>query len=163
MQDTEFLRIFKDAHSVINQLSPKFSPLVETLLSVTWLQRSPECRKAYCDFCLGMLVAHNKYLEFGIEKIIKLWIPSEASSDQWLNDKPSAQVEEELQAIHSLLERILNAIPMSFDATLMAIETLFPYYKRPTFMVVGYVHNLLKLLDYKPMFSEYLIQLIMQK
>ncbi|KAM7352486.1 RNA polymerase I-specific transcription initiation factor RRN3 homolog Tif-IA [Cochliomyia hominivorax] len=163
LEDSEFLRIFNDAHTVINQLSPKFSSLVEALLALSWTQRSVECRKAYCDFCLGMLVAHNKYLEFGIEKIIKLWIPAESNSDKWLLDKPSPEQENELLAIHLLLERILNAIPMAFDATLMAIETLFPYYKRPTYMVVGYVHNLLKLLEYKPIFTDYVIQLIMQK
>ncbi|XP_065358254.1 RNA polymerase I-specific transcription initiation factor RRN3 [Calliphora vicina] len=163
LEDTEFLRIFNDAYTVINQLSPKFSPLVEALISQLWTKRSPECRKVYCDFCLGMVVAHNKYLEFGIEKLIKLWIPTENTSDQWFNDKPSPEIQEELQAIHHLLERILNAIPMAFDATLTAIETLFPYYKRPTYSIVGYVHNLLKLLEYKPMFSDYVIQLIMQK
>ncbi|XP_023296481.2 RNA polymerase I-specific transcription initiation factor RRN3 [Lucilia cuprina] len=163
LEDNEFLRIFNDAYTVIHQLSPKFSPLVEALLSITWIKRSAECRKAYGDFCLGMVVAHNKYLEFAIEKLIKLWIPTESNSDHWYNDKPSKEMQEELQAIHVILERILNAIPMAFDATLTVIEALFPYYKRPTYSVVGYVHNLLQLLEYKPMFSEYVIQLIMQR
>lgn len=163
VEDNEFLRILNDAGKVINQLSPKFTPLVEALLSQAWTNRSNEAREAYCEFCLGILVAHNKYLEFGISKLISLWIPTDNESGQWFNGKPSKELELELQAIHQLLDRILNAIPMAFDATLTAIETLFPYYKRSTHMVVGYVHNLLQLLEYKPIFSEYVVQFIMQK
>lgn len=110
-----------------------------------------------------MLVAHNKYLEFGIGKLIALWVPPANDADQWQNDKPKRELEEVLLVTHKLLERVLNAIPMAFDATLTAIETAFPYYKRPTHMVVGYVHNLLILLGYKSMFTEYVIELIMQK
>lgn len=152
-----------DAHTVINQLSPKFSPLVEALLSLSWIKRSQECRKAFSEFCLGMLVAHNKYLEFGIAKLIALWVPLTNDAEQWQNEKPNQELEQELEVIHKLLESVLNAIPMAFDATLTAIEAAFPYYKRPTHMVVGYVHNLLKLLSYKSIFTEYVIELIMQK
>ncbi|TMW53970.1 hypothetical protein DOY81_001027 [Sarcophaga bullata] len=163
LEDSEFLSVLNDAHTVINQLSPKFSPLVEALLSLSWIKRSQECRKAYSDFCLGMLVAHNKYLEFGIAKLIALWVPLNNDAEQWQNEKPNQELEQELEVIHKLLERVLNAIPMAFDATLTAIEAAFPYYKRPTHMVVGYIHNLLLLLGYKSMFTEYVIELIMQK
>lgn len=163
LEDNEFLQILNDARKVINQLSPKFTILVEAVLSLSWIKRSSEARNAYSDFCLGILVAHNKYLEFGIAKQIALWIPNEDDSDLWLNGQPSQEVEHELQAIHQLLERIFNAIPMAFDASLNAIELLFPYYKKSTHVVVAYIHNLLQLLAYKPIFSEYVLQFIMQK
>ncbi|XP_005191275.1 RNA polymerase I-specific transcription initiation factor RRN3 [Musca domestica] len=162
LDDTEFISIFTDARSIVNQLSPKFTLLVEALLSQNWTIRSLEARKAYCEFCLDILVAHNKYLQFGINKLINLWIPQENDIGQWLNGKPSAELDNGLQAIHQLLERILNAIPMAFDATLDAIEHSFPYYKKATHIVVGYVHNILELLKYKPIFGEYVIQLLMQ-
>lgn len=144
-------------------MSPKFTPLVEALLSQQWIKRSNEVRSTYSEFCLGILVAHNRYLEFGIAKLIELWIPTENDSEQWLYNTPNQELQHQLQEVHQLLERIFNAIPMAFDASLNAIELLFPYYKKPTHVVVGYVHNLLQLLEYKPIFSEYLVELIMQK
>lgn len=163
LQDNEFLSIYNDARSIINHLSPKFTALVEALLSQNWTNRSVEASKAYCEFCLDLLVAHNKYLQFGISKLINLWIPKESDLGLWLNGTPCAELSEGLQAIHQLLHRILNAIPMAFDAILDVIESSFPYYKKSTHIVVGYVHNLLQLLEYQPMFAEYIVQLLMQK
>ncbi|XP_061397691.1 RNA polymerase I-specific transcription initiation factor RRN3 [Musca vetustissima] len=162
LDDTEFISIFNDARTIVNQLSPKFTHLVEALLSQQWTNRSQETRKAYSEFCLDILVAHNKYLQFGINKLINHWIPQENDIGLWLNGEPTPELDNGLQAIHQLLERILNAIPMAFDATLDAIEHSFPYYKKATHIVVGYVHNILQLLKYKPIFGEYIIQLLMQ-
>lgn len=52
---------------------------------------------------------------------------------------------------------------MAYDALLDAIESLFPYYKKPCHIVVGYVHNILRLLEYKPIAMEFLLQLLFQK
>uniref|UniRef100_A0A1I8P1V4 RNA polymerase I-specific transcription initiation factor RRN3 n=1 Tax=Stomoxys calcitrans TaxID=35570 RepID=A0A1I8P1V4_STOCA len=162
LDDNEFIIILNDARSIANQLSPKFTTLVEALLSQTWAYRSPEARKAYIRFCLDILVAHNKYLSFGINHLIALWIPHENDISLWQNGNPTAELEDALQAIHHLLDCILNAIPMAFDATLDAIEHSFPYYKKSTHIVVGYVHNMLQLLEYKPIFEENIMQLLMQ-
>ncbi|XP_075149438.1 RNA polymerase I-specific transcription initiation factor RRN3 homolog Tif-IA [Haematobia irritans] len=162
LDDTEFTAVFNDARSIANKLSPKYTILVESLLSQTWISRSCEARKAFSGFCLDILVAHNKYLSFGITKIIASWIPTDNDIGLWVNGTPTADLDDGLQAIHHLLECILNAIPMAFDATLDAIENLFPYYKKATHIVVGYVHNMLKLMEYKPIFAENIIQLLMQ-
>uniref|UniRef100_A0A1B0A7A0 Uncharacterized protein n=1 Tax=Glossina pallidipes TaxID=7398 RepID=A0A1B0A7A0_GLOPL len=90
-------------------------------------------------------------------KLISLWIPNELNKRTSLNN----EISNELEVIHQLLEKILNAIPMEFDAILDAIESLFPYYKRSSY--ISYIHNLLKLLEYKPIFAEYIIQLLMEK
>uniref|UniRef100_A0A1B0FL60 Uncharacterized protein n=1 Tax=Glossina morsitans morsitans TaxID=37546 RepID=A0A1B0FL60_GLOMM len=86
-----------------------------------------------------------------------LWIPNELHKDTSLNN----EISNELEVIHQVLEKILNAIPMAFDAILDAIESLFPHYKRYSY--ISYIHNLLKLLEYKPIFTEYIIQLLMEK
>uniref|UniRef100_A0A1B0F989 Uncharacterized protein n=1 Tax=Glossina morsitans morsitans TaxID=37546 RepID=A0A1B0F989_GLOMM len=90
-------------------------------------------------------------------KLISLWIPNEPNKDTSLNN----EISNELEVIHQLLEKILNVIPMVFDAILDAIESLFPYYKRSSYII--YIHNLLKLLEYKPIFTEYIIRLLMEK
>uniref|UniRef100_A0A1A9UWV3 RNA polymerase I-specific transcription initiation factor RRN3 n=1 Tax=Glossina austeni TaxID=7395 RepID=A0A1A9UWV3_GLOAU len=157
LHDHEFLNIFQDALSLCNQLTPKYTPLVEALLALSWNKRSTEVVKAYSEFCINILVAHNNYLSFAVRKLISLWIPNEPNKDTSLNN----EISNELEVIHQLLEKILNAIPMAFDAILDAIESLFPYYKRSSY--ISYIHNLLKLLEYKPIFTEYIIQLLMEK
>uniref|UniRef100_W8ASN5 RNA polymerase I-specific transcription initiation factor RRN3 n=1 Tax=Ceratitis capitata TaxID=7213 RepID=W8ASN5_CERCA len=163
LSDAEFLRVMTDAHKLIYDLSPKFTNLVEALISVPWAKREPAAIQAYIEFYIDIMVAHNKYVQFGIPKLISLWIPADADVAHWPNGTPIDNVKTELEAIHDLLNRILTAIPMSFEVVLEAIENRFPYYKKSTHVIAGYVHNMLWLIEYKPIFVEFVMQLLMQK
>lgn len=152
-----------DAHKLIYDLSPKFTNLVEALISLPWKTRQPAALQAYTEFYIDIMVAHNKYVQFGIPKLISLWIPADSDVAMWPNGTPIDNVKTELEAIHNLLDRILTAIPMSFEVVLEAIENKFPYFKKSTHVISGYVHNVLWLIEYKPIFTEFVIQLLMQK
>ncbi|XP_053958304.1 RNA polymerase I-specific transcription initiation factor RRN3 [Anastrepha ludens] len=163
LSDNDFLRLMSDAHKLINDLSPKFTNLVEALISLPWTKRQPPALQAYAEFYIDIMVAHNKYVQFGIPKLISLWIPADGDAALWPNGSPIEDLNTELEAVHRLLDRILTAIPMSFEIVLEAIESKFPYFKKATHVIAGYIHSVLWLIEYKPIFTEFVVQLVLQK
>ncbi|XP_036321905.1 RNA polymerase I-specific transcription initiation factor RRN3 [Rhagoletis pomonella] len=163
MSDLEFLNVMSDARKLINDLSPKFTNLVEALISVPWTKREVAAIQAYTEFYIDIMVAHNKYVEFGIPKLISLWIPDDADAALWPNGSPIENVKTELEAVHKLLDRVLTAIPMSFEVVWEAVENKFPYFKKPSHVIAGYLHSVLWLMEYKPIFTEFVIQLAFRK
>lgn len=141
----------------------KYAGLVEALLSIPWLHRSSECQQQLCELYVDILVAQNKYLNVAVNNLIKCMIPTENESSSWPMGFPTADVVTKLNKVHQLLERILKVIPFSADAILKSISNFFPYYKRSSLIIAGYIYNLLRILDYKPMFTEYILQLIFEK
>lgn len=156
----EFYKIMKDARKIVHDLSQN---LVEALLSLPWIKRNIEAVQGYTEFCIDVMVAETKYITFGINKLIALWIPNDEDAGSWQNGTPNTQLHNELQAIHKLLERILDTIPMTFDVMLHCIENYFPYFKKTPHIVAGYIHNVLWLIEYKPIFTDFVMQLLLQK
>lgn len=163
LNDIEFLRMINDARNAVHMLSPKFNRLVETLLGLKWTQYNSEAVQAYADFFVDLMVAHSRYINYGISNLIALWIPRSTDEELWSNGTPSEEIQQELRTVHNVLDRLLTAIPMSFDVVLSTVESNFPYFKKPSFMVAGYMHNILWLMQYKPMFTEFVMQLVLQK
>ncbi|TDG46125.1 hypothetical protein AWZ03_007467 [Drosophila navojoa] len=161
--DDEVVHIMKDARKIVHSLTPDFANLVEALLSVNWKKYSPAAIQAYTEFSIDVMIAHNSYIQIGITKLILNWIPSDQESAEWLDGCPSERVKAELETVHNLLNRILTAVPMAFDVVIDTIAAKFPYFKKPAHVTAGYLHNVLWLMDYKPVFEELLLQLVLQK
>jgi len=52
---------------------------------------------------------------------------------------------------------------MAFDLVIDTIAAKFPYFKKPAHVTAGYVHNILWLMESKPVYEELLLQLVLQK
>lgn len=144
-------------------MTPDFVNLVEALLSLNWKNRSSEAIKAFSEFSVDVMIAHNTYIHIGITKLILHWIPSDLDSDDWPNGCPSERVLTDLEIVHSLLNRILTAVPIASDVVIDTIAAKFPYFKKPAHVTAGYMHNVLWLIESKPVFDESLLQLVLQK
>lgn len=144
-------------------MTPDFVNLVEALLSLNWKNRSSEAIKAFSEFSVDVMIAHNAYIHIGITKLILHWIPSDLDSDDWPNGCPSERVLTDLEIVHSLLNRILTAVPIASDVVIDTIAAKFPYFKKPAHVTAGYMHNVLWLIESKPVFDESLLQLVLQK
>lgn len=144
-------------------MTPDFVNLVEALLSLNWKNRSSEAIKAFSEFSVDVMIAHNAYIHIGITKLILHWIPSDLDSDDWPNGCPSERVVTDLEIVHSLLNRILTAVPIASDVVIDTIAAKFPYFKKPAHVTAGYMHNVLWLIESKPVFDESLLQLVLQK
>lgn len=161
--DEEIVQILKDACNMVPSLTPDFVDLVEALLSLNWIKRSPQAIRAYTEFGLDVMITHTTYIPYGITKLVALWKPNSADWDDWRNGLPSRRLLRGLQAVHSMLNRILTAVPMAFDAVIDIITAQFPYFKKPAYVTAGYIHNVLWLVGSMPVFEELLLRLVLQK
>lgn len=163
LSDDEVVIIIKDAKRIVHNLTPEFVTVVEALLSLNWKKRSSEIIEAYTEFCIELMVTHNRYLPIGVSKLIVHWIPGDMDESDWVHGCPSEHARNELKPIHKVLDRILTAVPMAFDIIIDAISAKFPYFKKPYHVTAGYLYNVLWLLEYKPIFEELVFQLVLQK
>ncbi|XP_070855389.1 RNA polymerase I-specific transcription initiation factor RRN3-like isoform X2 [Drosophila suzukii] len=163
INDDEFLLIVKDAKRVVHSLTPDFVHVIECLLSLNWKNRSFEIIEAYTEFYIDIMVTHNIYLPIGISKLIVHWIPDDLDESDWVNGCPSERTRLVLKPIHEVLNRILTAVPMAFDLVIDAISAKFPYFKKPAHVTSGYLFNVLWIIEYKPIFEELILQLVVQK
>lgn len=161
LNESEFMRVITEAHSIVHMLTPKFGGIAEILLSLQWTNRTSESIAKFQDFFVDLLVAQIKYIQFAISKLIVLWIPKD--NDVWINGVPADDVKCELEPVHKLLARIISIIPISVDVILDNVEHSFPYFKKPAHVVAGYVYNMLWVLEYQPGLTEHMMQLLIQK
>ncbi|KAH8241230.1 hypothetical protein KR032_002955 [Drosophila birchii] len=161
--DDEILNVLTDARKIVHHLNPDFINVVEALMSLNWKKRNLVIIQAYTDFCVDIMVAHNRYLPIGICKLIVHWIPGDLDSTDWVNGSPLESTHTDLKPIHDALNRILTAVPMAFDIVVDAITAKFPYFKKPSHVTAGYLFNVLWLIEYKPVFEELILQLVLQK
>ncbi|XP_030377459.1 RNA polymerase I-specific transcription initiation factor RRN3 [Scaptodrosophila lebanonensis] len=162
LSDDEVVTIMQDARKIVHDLTSQFANVVEALLSLSWKKRSKEAVQAYIEFSIDVIVAHNTYIHMGVQNLIVNWIPGDQDAD-WILGCPSESVREELEIVHALLNRILTAVPMAMDVVFDAIAAKFPYFKRPAHVTAGFLYNVLRLIEYKPVFEEVLLQLVLQK
>ncbi|XP_060651233.1 RNA polymerase I-specific transcription initiation factor RRN3 [Drosophila nasuta] len=161
--DEEIVAIMRDARKIVHSLTPEFADLVEALLGINWRKRNINATEAYSEFTVDVMIAHNTYIQIGITKLILNWIPNDQETDDWINGSPSESVQADLQTVHTLLNRILTAVPMAFDVVVDTIAAKFPYFKKPAHVTAGYIHNVLWLVSSKPVYEELLLQLVLQK
>ncbi|KAH8400618.1 hypothetical protein KR222_008739 [Zaprionus bogoriensis] len=163
LSDEEVVQIMHDARKIVHSLTPDFVNLVEALLSLNWKKRSLDAVRAFTEFSVDVMIAHNTYIHIGITKLIVNWIPNDQDSADWPEGCPSERVQADLDTVHGLLNRILTAVPMAFDVVVDTIAAKFPYFKKPSHVTAGYLHNVLRLIESKPVFEELLLQLVLQK
>ncbi|CAD7085871.1 unnamed protein product [Hermetia illucens] len=163
LTDADFERVISEARESINLLTPKFSTLVEALISLDWQDRSEILIKNYIEFYVDLLVAHTKYVHFGISHLISYWIPQDKDEENWPKGVPSAAASKRLEIVHQVIRRLMTIMPMSFDVVLETIEKSFPYYKKPPHVIGGYVHNILTMMKYKLISCNFSIHLLFRK
>ncbi|XP_037959578.1 RNA polymerase I-specific transcription initiation factor RRN3 [Teleopsis dalmanni] len=163
IDNANFIRIFSEARSIVHILSPKFSSLVEALLKVSWNKRSPEAISIYTSFFIDLMIAHSKYIVCGIETLVSLWIPTDIDEYEWPKGVPNEDIKLKLKPVHCLIERLIDLIPMVVDTILDAVDKLFPYYKKPAYVVAGFVYNTLWLLSYQPAMIDCVLVVLLHK
>ncbi|XP_053665224.1 RNA polymerase I-specific transcription initiation factor RRN3 [Anopheles marshallii] len=157
--DDKFKDMYLEAKQAVPLMKPYFGKLVEHLLSSRWLNRSEEAQEAYKEFVLELSIVQKNYCTMTISKLVKLFI-----SEKTLASSPGSAEEEEQErqmgTLHDLIMRLKNVIPMIFDVVLTQLRKSFPYYKRPTCEVIGYLHNLLRMTEYASIYCDELLDIV---
>lgn len=160
LSDADFALLIRESRQNIELLQPVFSAFVETLITLNWIKRNEALIVEYQTFLLDLLSEHNKYTSFALKNLIQFWLPSRTDEHLWKNGVPDEQIKLFLSHIHRTLNRIMDVIPMAKEILIDTIERMFPYYTKAPFIVAGYVHNVMWLLEYRPMFREDVLMLL---
>lgn len=160
LSDPDFGVLIKESRQCIELLKPKFTIFVETLISLNWINRNETLIVEYQKFLIDLLSEHNKYTNFALSKLIQFWIPKPDDELFWKNGVPDGRIKFFLNYVHQTLGKILDVIPMANDFAIEVIERLFPYYTKSSFIIAGYIYNMMWLMDYRPMFREDILQLM---
>uniref|UniRef100_A0A1L8DFP2 Putative rna polymerase i specific transcription initiation factor rrn3 n=1 Tax=Nyssomyia neivai TaxID=330878 RepID=A0A1L8DFP2_9DIPT len=154
LTDEVFLNTIQQTRKCIHLLKPHFVGYIETVLSLKWTQRSKEIREEFKAFILELMVMHNKYARIGVEKLLSVWVPEENAAGSWPLGTPDADMTERLSDVHEVIAKLIELIPMISSLIVRAVDKLFPYFKRSPHILAGYLHNVLWLLSYQPIFTE---------
>lgn len=163
ISNKDFLRVIEESRQCIDLLKPKYLIFVESLLSMNWTNRTADIALEYQKFLIDLLSAHSRYIKFAIEKLILYWLAKEEHIQLWKNGIPTGKIQESLKYIHEVISAMLHVIPMTKTMLLDAVENQFPYFTRPSYEITGYVTNVFWLIEYQPVFKDYLLQLLFKK
>lgn len=137
--------------------------LVETILGIRWINRSKKIIQLYHQFIINLLTAKSEFLTVCLSKIISCFIPTENEFDQWCNGVPSAEMEEKLFTVHKLLKKLIEVIPMIPVELKRKIRQGFPYFKQSNIKIAAYTHNILQILNYCPVITHDVFELVFEK
>lgn len=84
-------------------------------------------------------------------------------SELWHLGNPLEQFNVKLILLHDLLKNLLEVIPLIYNSLSRNFIKLFPYHNKSSFVVAGYMHNLLWTLEYYPEFTNDVLDLIFKK
>lgn len=162
LQDKDLIFLFQECKKCIYIFKPLLKNFVEALVSIDWQNRGEELITEYYSFILDLLVAHNKYVEYVVKKLIDTWKPN-SKLDNFIDGEPPEDIKKASNYVHDTIKKLIEVIPWSIDSLLFRIENSFPYYTEATHVVVYYVENIFRLLSYKPEFEEALLELVFKR
>lgn len=158
----EFAGIIRNGQQCVDLLTPKYSKLVHAMLSMNWLRENEENRLSYTKLLKDIITAHNKFVEDALRKLVSHWVPSD-DDKSWKRGLPNEQVEKAFSNLHDAINSILDIIPLTTDKIRSAIEGNFPHISKSSHVYAGYIYNIFRLLEYRPIFTNELIELIFKK
>lgn len=163
IKDDELLNIIQETSQSIPLIKSSYNSFIEALFSINWLKKSPVLITEFHNLIVDILAARSEFLVYIVTKIVGWLVPEGEDAEDWEDGEPSLKLQAKLTLVHDLLKRLLEVIPMISLTIKRQLISSFPYYKKPNFITLGYIHNLLWILEYYPNFKSDLLELILQK
>uniref|UniRef100_A0A182RLD3 RNA polymerase I-specific transcription initiation factor RRN3 n=1 Tax=Anopheles funestus TaxID=62324 RepID=A0A182RLD3_ANOFN len=157
-EDDQFQQLFLEAKQAVPLMKPRFGKLVEHLLATRWLNRTAEAQEAYKQFVVELSIVQKNYCTMTISKVVQLLIPEKAKPTPGSTE--CEDQERQMRSLHDLIMRLQNVIPMIFDVVLTLLRKKFPYYKRPTYEVIGFLCNVLQMTEYASIYCDELLDIV---
>ncbi|XP_053675283.1 RNA polymerase I-specific transcription initiation factor RRN3 [Anopheles nili] len=155
--DKKFIEVFVEAKEAVPLMKPYFGMLVDLLLSQRWIDRSDEAQDAYKEFVVELSIVQKNFCSMTVTKLLKLFLPT---NELQKNILPDEQQQRQLASVHDLIVRLKNVIPMIFDVVLTQLRKQFPYHKKPTQEVIGFLYNVLRIMEYASIYCDELLDIV---
>uniref|UniRef100_A0A336MUU1 CSON001623 protein n=1 Tax=Culicoides sonorensis TaxID=179676 RepID=A0A336MUU1_CULSO len=161
--DSQLIVMLEQSIKCVPRLQQHFRGFVEVMTGIDWTKRPPDVIKHYQTFIMDLLIAHQRYTNLVVSRLISYFIPKEDQRDQWKHGIPESNLKIRLQMVHKFIQQLLNVIPMMFQTLFQQISQWFPFYKKPSHVFGGYIYNLLLITEYRPIYQEDILSLIVSK
>lgn len=160
--DEDLHLLLKEATECISLLNHDLRLFVEALLSIRWNDRSNEIVTKYQSFLVNLLAAHNYHCRIVIDHLISLFMPN-TNEEDWPDGVPTEDDCKKCINVHSVINAVLQIVPMSGEMFLKALKSRYPLHHRGVHVNEYYLHNILWVLNYKPSFRVDLFQSIISR
>ncbi|GIY87873.1 RNA polymerase I-specific transcription initiation factor RRN3 [Caerostris darwini] len=144
-EPTDYLKWIKELKDNILFFNKKNEPLLLHLLGIEWYSKDENFVKLYEELILNLLTAHPLYLKLVLHSVISVFLKVSTEKESVTEEESKM-----LQNLHSLLRRINELIPMSWDTFYAILMNKFPYLQRPPCIILHYIENLLTICSYLP-------------
>jgi RNA polymerase I-specific transcription initiation factor RRN3 len=136
---------------------------VETLLNIRWLQKDEKIIQLYHEFILNLLASKSDFVGLCLSKVISCFVPTDDEIELWNNGEPTEELSNKLEMVHSLIKKLIEVFPMIPVALKKNIRKEIPYYRQSSYKVAAYIYSILNILDYCPVITYDVYELIFEK
>ncbi|XP_038064414.1 RNA polymerase I-specific transcription initiation factor RRN3-like [Patiria miniata] len=159
----------KEFQKCASYLGQEFEPLVKALLQVNWWDRGPKMLKEYRRFVTRLITAHSVYLASVLAMLAKNLVPSDPPV-ALAHPNPAALIKEheavdrsKFTWVHETIGLLLTVAPATPKFLLPVLADCFPWIKRSSYIMNGYVENLLNITAYLPELRVKVLELILHR
>lgn len=159
------IQLINESIECVQLFKKEYILFLETLLNIRWIERGTKIIQLFHEFLLNLLTAKSEFLMLCLSKILLCFVPASNNEEieHWINGVPSKQMSSKLDMVHELLRKLIEVIPMIPVSLKKKIRQNFPYFKQLNMKMAAYIHNILKILDYCPVITYDVFELIFEK
>lgn len=159
------IQLINESIECVQLFKKEYILFLETLLNIRWIERGTKIIQLFHEFLLNLLTAKSEFLMLCLSKILSCFVPASNNEEieHWINGVPSKQMSSKLDMVHELLRKLIEVIPMIPVSLKKKIRQNFPYFKQLNMKMAAYIHNILKILDYCPVITYDVFELIFEK
>ncbi|KAG8225511.1 hypothetical protein J437_LFUL005937 [Ladona fulva] len=160
--DEDLLTLLKEVRSLVPILDKKVKLFVQVFLHIPWAHRYGPVVEEYQNFLLDLLAAHNYYVEFAFDVLVKNFRKVDPCAEE--ADLVPTQYEKNIsENVQKVLRNILKVIPLSQHLLIKQCQSQYPYTCLPAREQELYAGNLLALSKHQPSLRFPLLKVIFAK
>jgi len=150
-----------DLEQCVSCLGESHRALVNIILNMSWLNRSPHLTSVYQAFLLTLVSAHINYLKPCLRSLVKRFVLDDRTMGVNMSAEEMQQnCTQQFDHIHSVLRSLSCLVPMTSVVLPAVLEDQFPYITKPSTSLQHYSQNVLTVPAYLPSLRLQLLELV---
>ncbi|XP_004604384.1 RNA polymerase I-specific transcription initiation factor RRN3 [Sorex araneus] len=168
IKDDQVINWLQEFRSSITYLTKEFEQLVNILLRLKWLNRSPAVVEEYLGFLGNLVSAQTVFLRPCLSMIASHLVPprvviKEGDVDVSDSDDEDENLPANFDTCHKALQIVARYVPSAPWFLMPILVEKFPFVRKSERTLECYVHNLLRISVYFPTLRHDILELVIEK
>ncbi|XP_053132588.1 RNA polymerase I-specific transcription initiation factor RRN3 [Hemicordylus capensis] len=168
IKDGQLINWLHEFRSSVTYLTKEFEQLVNVLLKVPWVGRSPLVVEEYLALLSNLVSAQTIYLRPCLAMIVSHFVPPritirENDMDVSDTDDDDENVSGGFNTCHRALQTIAKYVPLTPQFLMPVLVEKFPFANKSERTLQCYVHNVLRISGYIPTLRHDILELVIEK